>query len=1286
MTNAFLRLIIIKITLLMCNITFAGDVMLSQASIKEFLKTKKLPSTWRAIDENNVDFPIVKILQAYVGDQAVNPVAVINTLEPVMTRTRFELQKPEADSLRSYFFWRDLMYSILSRSFYETHEYEKSYKYASAVQIESPFYRVAKLQQIWAGLSLERYKDVQALITSLASLNLEPSELVTLKLQSAFLLFQDKKYLEVIKVCESVHPVSPVLKAYSNKLLAQAYFELHQINVLDTNELKKLRLEKILTLISEIKVNEKLSQFSYFAAEVYWAYASLFRIIDPIQYHKKIMEALNKADSYIKPWVQKSIEKKKPLLVEEAMFLAAVVLWEQDKKEESIPRLLLTIEMYPGTQYKEDIYQLIADYYFEQSRYSESLTYYSLLSRSENVEKVAYGIYKAAWAFYNLKEKYKALRHFQRLVLHYKKEKINVDQGLGTLYRESEVDMFLVMGELLTAEESLKELEIFKYSNSDWDEVREKMSNTYKSLGKFEESVFVLKDLLAHHTQNNNYYSWLYEVLTNQLNMGLRNDIANTIETYLSADQYQGSKQDFEDKIVNLQLTLHREAKKSDDTEIWRATDAMYKVISQLAPNSQNGDFWYFGAQRKEMKDQAWEAVAWYKKAIGIPSYVNRNDAAVSILRIVRIQIDKDNLEDKIVNFQYCKEAAVWYIENFPDTEQKYSAIQFNLKSLLNLREYEQAENYILTSLEKSHFASQDWNNYLIYNKELYSQKLWQATFSLADRIIRGSANLSIQNYSFLREIRQESAFQFAYQLEIDEKQKDLLKSREWYLKSIEVSEHNDNLKVKAWNNLLRTYHLPDEIDLLSKMYEKFKNENFVSLNNENRLLLINSYAFVAKAFEDIGYPIRKFEVLLKSSRFEIGENQNLLLWNALVGFGTHYDLAHFSETLKLLDGQSILEDPTNKTTLARLFFLLGIHDKAWALIQDIRQAKKITSAYFVLLRDFYGIAEQDNLQILSQVQEWLESKENNDFKKEPLLESIWTRRKWVSIQKSFEKNPLKDINVNSKRELASVGAEGTNFSTHTNSKEDNEQLFNERLAQVSMILVNLVENKQRIKRAYGNSISQLVVEGLCLKVNETKKAIKDLEMQREPEINLDKWGHFISKLNTKILELEAEATKEEQTCSQKHEEIALLDTLKVSDSVLCVSGKCPSRMPASDIESIKRESQRKQENGLDLVHGLISSGAWAAAEYYSEQIVDSNLKLLSTAYLRLAYNDRKSAMILLKELLKTPYKAHASLFSALVAWSERANKKMQNYLDDLDVSALSSWEKDYLNLMTTQH
>jgi tetratricopeptide (TPR) repeat protein len=1276
----------------MCNITFASEVVLSQASIKEYLKTKKLPSSWKAIDENNVDFPIVKILQAFVADQAVNPVTVINTLEPVMTRTRFELQKPDADSLRSYFFWRDLMYSILSRSFYETHEYEKSYKYASAVQVESPFYRIAKLQQIWAGLSLERYKDVQTLLANLSSLNLEPLELVTLRLQSAFLMFQDKKYEEAIKLCESVHPISPVLKAYSNNLLAQAYFELHQLNVLDTNEVKKIRLEKILTLIGEIKVKEKLSQFAYFAAEVYWAYASLFRIIDPIQHHKKIMETLSKADSYIKPWVLKSIEKKKPLLVEEAMFLAAVVLWEQEKKEESIPRLLLTIEMYPGTQYKEDIYQLIADYYFEQGRYNESLTYYSLLSRSENVEKVAYGIYKAAWAFYNLKEKYKALRHFQRLVLHYKKEKINVDQTLGTLYRESEVDMFLVMGELLTAEQSLKELEIFKYSNSDWDDVREKMSNTYKSLGKFEESVFVLKDLLAHHTQNDNYYSWLYEVLTNQLNIGLRNDIANTIETYLSADQYQGSKQDFENKIVNLQLTLHREAKKSDDTEIWRATDAMYRVISQLAPNSQNGDFWYFGAQRKEMKDQAWEAVTWYKKAIGIPGYVNKNDAALSILRIVRVQIDKENLDDKIVNFQNCKEAAAWYIENFPDTEQKYSAIQFYLKSLLNLKEYEQAENYILTSLEKNHFASQDWNNYRIYNKELYAQQLWQATYSLADRIIRGSATLAAQNDLFLREIRQESAFQFAYQLETDEKQKDILKAREWYLKSVEVSQHNDNLKVKAWNNLLRTHHMPDEIDLLIKMYEKFKNENFNNLSNENRLLLVNSYAFVAKAFEDIGYPIRKFEVLLKSSRFEIGENQNLLRWNTLIGFGTHYDLAHFNETLKLLEGQNILEDPINKTTLARLFFLLGIHDRAWTLIQDIWQTKKVTPAYFVLLRDFYSLAEQDNLQILNQVQDWLEKRENTEFKKEPLLESIWTRRKWAAIQKTFEKTPLKNMSFNSNRSLASVAVErehrdpNANVNVNAVANESNEQLFNERLAQVSMILVNLVENKQRIKRAYGNSISQLIVEGLCLKVGETKKAIKDLELRREPEINSDKWGHFIGKLNTKILELEAEANKEEQICSQKHEEIALLDTLKVSDSVLCMGGKCPSRMPASDIESIKRESLRKQENGLDLVHNLIAGGAWAAAEYYSDQIIDSNLKLLSTAYLRLAYNDRKSAMILLKELLKTPYKTHASLLSALVAWSERANKKMQNYLDDIDVSALSSWEKDYLTLMTNQH
>jgi hypothetical protein len=505
-----------------------------------------------------------------------------------------------------------------------------------------------------------------------------------------------------------------------------------------------------------------------------------------------------------------------------------------------------------------------------------------------------------------------------------------------------------------------------------------------------------------------------------------------------------------------------------------------------------------------------------------------------------------------------------------------------------------------------------------------------------------------------------------------------LVKAREWYLKSIEINKSNENLRVKAWNNLLRNYDLPDEIDLLTKIYEKFEKEKFANLTPEIKLLLLNIYAYVGKAYDDIGYPLKKYQVLLSSSEYASAETQDLLRWHALIGFGTHYDQANFFKTLALLNGHNILEDPVNKTSLARLYYLLGIQDKTWLLIQEIWRNRKTVPAFFVLLRDFYDSLRQDNPQLQLVVQDWLEKKENAALRKEPLLEVIWTRNKWLAITRGFEEKPLKAINFNSGRNLASASPSDTDKL----SKEDIEYLFNQRLAQVSVILVNLLENKQRIKKSYGSSIPQLLVDGICRQGEESKRAIKDLELLREPEVASDKWGHFITKLNSKVIELEADATKETQLCRQKRDEIALLDQLKVSESPLCMSGKCPARVPASDVESIRRESLRNKEGDFDLIHRLVLAGAWATAEYYVEQIADAQLKLLGTAYLRVAYNDRKSAMLLLKEIMKGPLKTHAALFLAITAWSEQAFKKAQNYLDEVDTSALSSWEKDYLNIM----
>jgi hypothetical protein len=212
------------------------------------------------------------------------------------------------------------------------------------------------------------------------------------------------------------------------------------------------------------------------------------------------------------------------------------------------------------------------------------------------------------------------------------------------------------------------------------------------------------------------------------------------------------------------------------------------------------------------------------------------------------------------------------------------------------------------------------------------------------------------------------------------------------------------------------------------------------------------------------------------------------------------------------------------------------------------------------------------------------------------------------------------------------------------------------------------------------------MVDSICRQADEIKRSIKELEMQRRPELNFEKWEHFISKLNTKILELEADADRESKNCQQKHEEIALLDTIELRESPLCIEGQCPLRMPTSDIEMVRRDSLHRHDSPLDLVHHLAAVGARATAEYYTEQIADVNLKLLATAYLRIVYNDRKSAGILMKELFKTSLKSQVALFSALIAWSEHAYNKTQKFLAEINTSELSSWEKDYYNLMSVQH
>ena len=63
-------------------------------------------------------------------------------------------------------------------------------------------------------------------------------------------------------------------------------------------------------------------------------------------------------------------------------------------------------KLFPLGRYREDVYQLLGDYYFENRQFKNAINNYRKLVKIGGNEKAFYGMYKAAWAFYNINEKW----------------------------------------------------------------------------------------------------------------------------------------------------------------------------------------------------------------------------------------------------------------------------------------------------------------------------------------------------------------------------------------------------------------------------------------------------------------------------------------------------------------------------------------------------------------------------------------------------------------------------------------------------------------------------------------------------------------------------------------------------------------------------------------------------------------------------------------------------------------------------------------------------------------
>lgn len=1272
------------------------------ADIHRFIQELDQFKISSSLSPDHPDTPVMKVIAALQADKAGQSQEVIGLLEPILPQIQYRpLSIATGDrqsallvgAVGSFDLWRELTYLLLGRAYYKEKRNEQATLYFGGITPESPFGSLALIEKGWALIRLERREAIEKNIDELSDRRLNEEQKNEVLLQRSFLeMYREnlKKSIELAGAASFDVKTSRSLAILRLRVLAQAHLRIFLSQMTRAPFPEKVNfLNRIVKIIEAAPSDTRDSEFSYLAAETYWHVASAYRVENPTAHRKTWMGALDQANAYLTPWVDRMLKGNEILLSEDALFLSVAVLWEQERFEPAIPRLLAIPKFFPNGDYKIDTYQLLADYYYDSKSFDRAVQYYAALARTASVEKASYGVYKAAWAFYNQKDKWKALRHLERLVEFHRKE-IDSNRELpeGSLSAEAEKDMLIVMAELLNHQDAVRELRYFKFNKDKWIEVREKLAFSYKSIGRYEDSIAAWGGLLSEAGQTPQAFEWLDELLKTLLAAGRRDLIASNLDHYLPSlpkqdnEDFQKEHKELQDKIVTLILTIHKEAKKTDDQSYWKAVDLLYGTFVKYYPNSKNGDVWYFGAQRKEKIGQKLEAVRWYQKAAEIKEYDNSEDAGISVLQIVKVLQDELSLKKTNDEAGYGQLAtfAQWYIDHFPNRKERGLAEFLLVEAAYKSGKFELAHQYLLRAFKRDGFTEEHQKQYLTYNGWLYKDKHWETAHTLSSELLDFAKSSKVPDSTgFTKKLavfKQETAFQNAYAYDNVAKRdqvatQESIRARQWYRRAVETAG-DSVVSIKAWHNLLMTFVFPQESDAFLKSLEEFQ-ESFGGVQAKNKdeaELLHKIYSRAAEAWEGLGNPPMRATQLATSANFMVdAEKSDEVRWEALTLFGTYYQLKKMKSELETVikKKSNLLNDGQNRLALARLLFWNGDYEGSWSLIQPLTEARETDANVWILLSNLYFYAKKEKSDIFRVIQKFL-MENRKRLANNTILQPLWAG---VS-QARFDERQFEGW-------LGGGGRNVAGLLPDFDEKQPSHINLRKKVDAVGRILKESNEQQQKLKQISMESPPQVALEALCYAPNISLTAASLLNQLKSPSVQSGQWPEFVKKLDSKVEELKTSADRQKSVCQKQMDLFAFMPPNRKVDSPLCDEELCFSLIPKSIKSVLELEAQWKKDpvDRLEKIYSYLKLGAWATAEYAAYSAPTFQERTILLGFIRLALGDTWNAAPLFDEANKDPkFSRHGKLFMARIAWRFGNKEYASRELAGVTRQGFHEWEK----------
>ncbi len=1250
---------------------FASTSPLTRAQLAQEINDSQNLWSLGQYQPSNPDYVVQQSVKAFKAYRKGQVKQAKEILEKLFVQNKFEIpQKIERISSNhvsigtygNFSLWRDLAYITMARIFYEENDLARSEVLFMAVPKGSPFFQMAQIELAWTFIKAKKVERLGAVRKNLKAGSFEH------QLIESYELLQSGNYSKGIPILENLgdHNLQTNNKMRDRFLLHGYFLRFIEEKPKKDFQTNVFRAKELLKRVGKAGIKNSTPEISYLVAETYWHLASLYRIEDPEKFLGLSKEALLYADEWLSPWFQVSVKGEKPKLPEEALFLSAIILWEAEQDSEAIARLKKLPVLFPSGEYLEDAYQILGDYYFEKKRFSTALGYFRKLVSVGKPQKAAYGTYKSGWCFYNLKQKFKALRHFQRLTRYYRGiEEKGETLPAGSLRDEARKDMMIMLAELTSFDEALKELKIFSFSGETWITAVEELIEFYSKLGRFSQAVAGYQWLLNQHVNDSKSWSWLSQLSRSLLANGQRLQISGQLEKYIQPVIKVVSSKNKEkllSEIEKLILTIHKEARKTDDPQIFKATDQLYGFWQKIFFDLKRGQFYYFGAQRMQRRGELWEAVLWYKKSSEDENFKNHIDAGLSAMNIIIERADQESLKKKanLNEWQKIFIESQWVYRNKILKEQKLNISRYLFEAANHLGQHDFIKREMPSLLKEKGFSSRFAFLYFEENKRKYAKKEYELAHSLTDEVLkmakRFDSSRELDKFvANLQEILQESAFQEGFSGGSQPKPGET-GYREWYEKAISY-QFNKDVQFRAWHNLMISYSEKENDLFFEKLkdFEKSMNPQTLDLSFEQKGLLTAIYRKESQIYEKSKKWVGLFESLKKLYPL-VDQNLRKTLGFRLIVLAPL--LNRESEFRSYLTSYVQAGYPLTTDQMeyvSRSFLWLKNREESLAWLKKIMEkVKKPDSSVALLVRDH--ILLHDDPHKTDSTSRYFKG-QFRKLKDQALLLTSWHR-----VLNIIAFGKFKEIKTPQLDRLPASTA------------KDPAGKLQERVARVTKLLQKFEGSRKSLYKLTRHWSPRVKEKALCSTGLLTEFTSKQLNQLKEPAIDHPQFKDFVAQIDAKSLELVKEKEVEDEECSKQKEANRYLADINSGDSLfVCQYLQCKD-------QSLSSEFVAPERLDMDAFYKLMANQQTRAlADDLSRTQSDKDFQSIQLIFTRLLKGDLWNARQLWQSLAKTGQNKHKeslSLLGALIARAAGDISEMEKLLGQVSPGVLQGIEK----------